>query len=98
MKKLEIKTVVKAKDFDLTPKELLAQLRQCNPVWQLPEAYARLTKDDPVLAEEWAQLVASHDLAAYIKGMDKGAELVAAALPQAQDDPDFTVKLEVIVK
>lgn len=98
MKKLEIKTVVKAEDFVITPQELLEQLQTVKPLAHLSTAYARLMEDAPALAKDWAQLVASHDLAAYIKGMDKGARLVAAAFPEAQDDPDVTVKLEVNVQ
>lgn len=98
MKKLEIKTVVKVGDFALTPQELLEQLQKVKPLAQLSTAYARLMEDAPALAKDWADLVTSRALVAYTEGMNKGAELVAAAFPEAQDDPDFTVKLEVIVQ
>lgn len=98
MKTIRTKTVVKAEDFVITPQELLEQLQKVKPLAQLSTAYARLMEDAPALAKDWADLVTSRALTAYIDGMQKGAELVAAAFPEAQDDPDFTVKLEVIVK
>ena len=95
MQKLEIKAVVQAKDFDLTPQELQGLARKSCPGGRLAWAYARLMERDPDLAREWTLLVSACDLAAYCNGIRRGVQIAAQALPLGAD---ARLEVEVTVR